>query len=176
MESLKKSAAELMVMYAHYHRDRRNILTHVLGIPLIVLSIGLLLARPVWAVGEWALTPAWLLWGVAAVWYATRGSALLGWTTLIGMGALMAAAHAWAAYLDSSGSGWAPWMVGLAVFALGWALQFIGHYFEGRKPAFADDLVGLLVGPMFVVAEILMLLGALSAMRQTIDAEAGPVR
>ena len=176
MESLKKSAAELMVMYAHYHRDRRNILTHVVGIPLIVLSIGLLLARPVWAVGEWALTPAWLLWGVAAVWYATRGSALLGWTTLIGMGALMAAAHAWAAYLDSSGSGWAPWMVGLAVFALGWALQFIGHYFEGRKPAFADDLVGLLVGPMFVVAEILMLLGALSAMRQTIDAEAGPVR
>jgi len=44
MISLFRSASELMVQYAHYHRDRRNIVTHLVGIPLIVLSIGMLLS------------------------------------------------------------------------------------------------------------------------------------
>ncbi len=44
MISLFRSAPELMVQYAHYHRDRRNIATHLVGIPLIVLSIGMLLS------------------------------------------------------------------------------------------------------------------------------------
>jgi len=34
-------------------------------------------------------------------------------------------------------------------------IQFVGHWYEGRKPAFVDDIIGLLVGPMFVVAEAL---------------------
>jgi uncharacterized membrane protein YGL010W len=32
------------------------------------------------------------------------------------------------------------------------------HY-EGRKPAFVDDVTGLIVGPLFVVAELAFLLG-----------------
>lgn len=176
MHSLQKPAVELMVMYAQYHRDRRNILTHLVGIPLIVLAIGLLLARPVWPVAGMGLTLAWLLWAAAALWYLTRGSALLGAATVGAMAVLMGLAHAWAGHLESTGSAWAPWMVGVAVFVAGWVFQFVGHYFEGRKPAFADDLVGLLVGPMFVVAEVLMMLGALGAMRQTIEMQAGPQR
>ena len=117
-----------------------------------------------------------LLWAVVAMWYVTRGSLLLGWATLLFMGMLMMVAHAWASQLEASGSALAPWMVGVAVFVVGWALQFIGHHFEGRKPAFADDLVGLLVGPMFVVAEVMMLLGAFPDMRRTIEAQAGPLR
>ena len=39
-------------------------------------------------------------------------------------------------------------------------IQFVGHWYEGRKPAFVDDdVVGLLVGPMFVVAEAMFQLG-----------------
>ena len=51
------------------------------------------------------------------------------------------------------------WRVPTAFFLLGWTFQFVGHYFEGRKPAFVDDLAGLLVGPMFVTAEVLFALG-----------------
>jgi uncharacterized membrane protein YGL010W len=40
-----------------------------------------------------------------------------------------------------------------------WIIQFIGHAFEGRKPAFLDDLKSLLVGPLFVVAELAFMLG-----------------
>ena len=33
-----------------------------------------------------------------------------------------------------------------AMFSTGWAFQFIGHYFEGKKPSFVDDKRMLLVG------------------------------
>jgi uncharacterized membrane protein YGL010W len=66
------------------------------------------------------------------------------------------------------------WVLGLAVFVVGWVIQFIGHAFEGRKPAFVDDVVGLMVGPMFVVGEVLMALGFLRRMSQDIQRLAGP--
>ena len=68
------------------------------------------------------------------------------------------------------------WQLGALVFVAGWLFQFVGHYWEGRKPAFVDDTVGLLVGPMFVVGEALMLVGLLGGMRRQIEAEAGPTR
>jgi len=70
----------------------------------------------------------------------------------------------------------ASWFPGLVVFVLGWAIQFVGHIFEGRKPAFVDDVVGLLVGPMFVVGEVLMMAGMLSGMHSLIEAQAGATR
>jgi uncharacterized membrane protein YGL010W len=69
--------------------------------------------------------------------------------------------------------GLAVWQAGLGLFFIGWVIQFIGHYFEGRKPAFVDDLVGLLVGPMFVVGELLMWAGLLQRMRMDIERQAG---
>ncbi|MGD0676788.1 MAG: DUF962 domain-containing protein [Polyangiaceae bacterium] len=51
-----------------------------------------------------------------------------------------------------------PVAVGLAIG--GWALQYIGHYaFEGNSPAFYSDPYYLLVGPVWVTAEWLQLLG-----------------
>ena len=74
------TATQLMAQYAAYHRDRRNIATHFVGIPLIVFAVGALLARPSIAVagaGGWALTPAAILWGLSSLWYLTRGSLAL---------------------------------------------------------------------------------------------------
>ena len=59
---------------------------------------------------------------------------------------------------------------------VGWVIQFIGHKYEGRKPAFVDDLIGLLVGPMFLVAEAFFLLGLARPLQQAIEARVGPTR
>ena len=32
------------------------------------------------------------------------------------------------------------------MFTVGWGFQFVGHYFEGKKPSFVDDKRNLLVG------------------------------
>jgi uncharacterized membrane protein YGL010W len=46
------------------------------------------------------------------------------------------------------------------LFAAGWALQFAGHYvFEKNKPSFYGDPYYLLVGPAWVAAEWLELVG-----------------
>ncbi len=164
-----RPATELLNQYAEYHRDRRNILTHFLGVPMIVFGVGVLLAGWSFTLGGLALTPAWIVFVLAALWYLTRGHFGLGAATTLAVGLLMVLAH------RVSGSPWAQWLAwGLGFFAVGWVIQFIGHYYEGKKPAFADDIVGLLVGPMFVVLEMLAPLGLFKGLMVGIEAHAGP--
>ena len=63
---------------------------------------------------------------------------------------------------------------GIGLFVVGWLIQFVGHYYEGRKPAFVDDLMGLAIGPLFVVAEAAFLLGMRKEVEQAIVERAGP--
>jgi uncharacterized membrane protein YGL010W len=166
-----KTAPELLVQYARYHRDPRNIATHFVGIPMIVFAIGVLLARPVMggADGWMMLTPAWLLWVVATLWYLTRKATALALAVSLCNGALVALAQPVGAWSTTA------WLTtGLVAFFLGWVIQFLGHYYEGRKPAFMDDLRGLLVGPQFIVAEALFAMGLLTRLKQRIEQEAGP--
>ncbi len=164
-----RNAIDLLTQYAHYHRDRRNIATHFVGIPMIIFAVGVLLARPVFPVGGWAITPAWVVGGLVTAWYLTRGRLDLGLAVSAATLGLVALAH------QVSGGSTGEWLArGLGTFILGWALQFIGHFYEGRKPAFVDDLVGLLVGPMFVMAEALFALGWGRDLRDEIERHAGP--
>jgi uncharacterized membrane protein YGL010W len=168
--SLFLSADELMVRYARYHRDQRNISTHMVGVPMIVFGLGVLLSRGQIPPGSsGGLSLAWLAWGLATVWYLGRGHLLLGLAVSLANAMLFALAH-----LASAGSvaEWLSW--GLGFFGIGWIIQFIGHYYEGKKPAFADDLAGLLVGPMFVTAELLFLLGLARPLAHEIERRAGP--
>jgi len=71
----------------------------------------------------------------------------------------------------------AAWLgAGVGVFVVGWIIQFVGHYYEGRKPAFVDDLIGLAIGPLFVVAELGFLIGLGKKTQAQVEAIAGPVR
>ena len=96
---------------------------------------------------------------------------MLGLATSLAVGVLIAAAHR----VGDSGIGaWLAW--GLGFFIAGWLIQFVGHWYEGKKPAFVDDLIGLLVGPMFVVAELLFALGWGKDLLAEIERRAGPTR
>jgi uncharacterized membrane protein YGL010W len=164
-----RPAVDLLCQYAEYHRDRRNIQTHLIGVPMIVFGVGVLLLQPGFSVGGIALTPAWAAFALAALWYLTRGSFGIGLATSILVGILIALAHR---VPTASTPVWLAWGVGF--FVVGWIIQFIGHYYEGRKPAFADDIVGLLVGPMFVTLELVALAGGFKGLMQRIEAHAGP--
>jgi uncharacterized membrane protein YGL010W len=166
---MSTAATQLMAQYAAYHRDRRNIATHFVGIPLIVFAVGALLARPSFSVGNLVLTPAAIVWGLTSLWYLTRGNLALGLTTSLANLLLIAAA------LPLGQLETLPWLAwSLGIFVVGWVAQFIGHYYEGRKPAFVDDLRGLLIGPMFVVGEALFALGWGKSMLAEIEARVGP--
>ncbi|MEP7298936.1 MAG: Mpo1-like protein [Burkholderiales bacterium] len=164
-----RNATELLTQYAEYHRDRRNIATHLIGVPMIVFAVGVLLARPAFTIGGLALTPAWLVYACTVLWYLTRGELLVGAAVSIVVGVLVGLAHGVA---QGSTSAWLAW--GLGTFAVGWVIQFVGHYFEGRKPAFVDDLAGLFIGPMFVTAEVIFALGLCRPLHDEIVRRAGP--
>ena len=69
---------------------------------------------------------------------------------------------------------WLGW--GLGIFAVGWVIQFVGHYYEGRKPAFLDDILGLVIGPLFVLAELGFALGLRREVQHAVEQRSGPVR
>jgi uncharacterized membrane protein YGL010W len=164
-----RSATDLLVQYAQYHRDRRNISTHCVGVPMIVFAVGVLLARPAFTVDAVTLTPAWIALALAAAWWLTRGSLALGAAVSLASAVLVLAGQ----HAGSGGTGaWLAWGVGC--FVVGWIIQFVGHYYEGRKPAFVDDLVGLLVGPMFVTAEAMFAAGWNPGLLREIERRAGP--
>ena len=165
-----KTLTDHLAQYAAYHRDPRNLLTHFIGIPLIVLAVAILLSRPgiEWA-GLW-LSPAVLVSLAAAVFYLRLD---------LRYGLLMSAVLLLCVWLGAvlAGATMALWLgVGAGLFVLGWTIQFIGHYFEGRKPAFVDDLTGLIIGPLFVAAELGFMLGLREPLRLAIEARVGPVR
>lgn len=43
----------------------------------------------------------------------------------------------------------APWLAAAGGFTLGWGLNFVGHAIEGSAPAFADDPLSFLTGPVW---------------------------
>ncbi|MGI6409480.1 MAG: DUF962 domain-containing protein [Thiopseudomonas sp.] len=148
-----KTLEQQLTLYAAYHQDRRNILTHFIGIPMIVLAVATLLSRPGMQSGGLWLSPALLVGVLAAVYYL-----LLDLRYGVVM-ALKLTIFLWFAALlaQLSTAGWLGW--GVVLFVLGWIIQFIGHHYEGRKPAFLDDIMGLAIGPLFVVAELGFMFG-----------------
>jgi uncharacterized membrane protein YGL010W len=164
-----RAATDLLSGYAQYHRDQRNIASHFIGVPMIVFAVGVLLARPAFHLGGLTLSPAWVVFAATAAWFLTRGSLALG----VGVTALVAALLvAGQQVAQGSTAAWLAWGVGS--FVVGWAIQFVGHWYEGRKPAFVDDLSGLLVGPMFVTAEAMFMLGWNKPLLAEIERRAGP--
>ena len=161
----------LLTQYAAYHRDRRNILTHFAGIPMIVFAI--LIAF--WTVplpGESPATGVTLgsALALAAALYYLVLDRMLGIAMLIVLFVMCAGASELTARLGTGAAlGWAA-----GLFVVGWALQLVGHRFEGMKPAFLDDAKQLLIGPLFVCAEVFFLLGGKPTLRRYIEDRVGP--
>jgi uncharacterized membrane protein YGL010W len=159
-----KSVTDHLANYASYHQDRRNIATHFIGIPMIFFSIVLFLSRPAWNMEAWIpFSPAVVMAILVGIFYLKLDIALGVLMALI----FMVSLHFAAPVAAASTTVWLVWAIGL--FVLGWAFQTIGHIWEGKKPAFVDDLIGLLIGPLFLVAEVVFALGARDELRRSID-------
>lgn len=163
-----RSFTDHIANYAAYHRDRRNIATHFFGVPMIVFAVAILLSRPPFELAGLQMSPAWLLMAATVAFYLS-----LNVVYALVMAVLLAIA-VWAAQPIAalSTAAWLGWGVGL--FVVGWAIQFVGHWYEGRKPAFVDDLVGLLIGPLFLVTETAFALGLSPALRREVESRVGP--
>ena len=163
-----RNLEQQITQYAAYHRDRRNIATHFIGVPMIVFSV--VLALVPWTI--FGVNLALVAVGIAAIYYLVLDLAL--GTAMLAF--LFFCCYLVAVYLnarlDNTGV-----IMGLAVslFIIGWAIQFVGHKFEGMKPAFTDDIIGLAIGPLFIMTELFFALGLKPGLKKYVEARVGPL-
>lgn len=148
-----RSISEFLNEYGKTHRHPSNQRIHFLCVPVILMST--------LAFG-WPLSLTLL--GNEAVWapfvnVTTAVSALLllafyarlGWRVVAAMAVFLAVSIAVIMAVEASGL---PLILTAVIaWVAAWALQLVGHNIEGAKPSFVDDLVFLLIGPLFVLEE-----------------------
>ena len=133
----------LLADYGAYHRDRRNMICHEIGIPLIVLGV-IALLRLVTLTGS-AFSLASLVVVVVMVYYAAAFGREARAATYIAIAGL-AVLYVIAVFVT--------WPFAIAAFVVGWVFQFVGHAYEGKSPAFLTNLLHLLVGPLWVASHL----------------------
>ncbi|MGB0356383.1 MAG: Mpo1-like protein, partial [Opitutales bacterium] len=50
-------------------------------------------------------------------------------------------------------------LISLSIFVVAWILQFIGHKIEGKKPSFFQDIIFLMIGPLWTLSFVYKRLG-----------------
>lgn len=143
----------ILASYGRFHRDRRNRLTHYLGVPAIIYSILTPAAMCVVAVGDARISLDRILVAIAAIAY-------LGLDLRFGLAlTVILSLLASAAEVMTPRDAPAAWAEAGIVFGLGWALQLLGHRLEGNRPALLTNLAQIFVAPLFLVAELGFALG-----------------
>lgn len=155
-----------MAFYAAYHQDGRNKASHFIGVPMIMLSLFIPLAWLRVEAGSVPLTAAMLFAGTVMVYYFLLDVPLAIAMLFVSFG-LVWLGHQIAGL--GAAQGWAWFGV---LFVGGWIIQLVGHAFEGRKPALADNLFQIFVAPIFLAAEIFFALGYKPALHQAVQKRA----
>lgn len=156
---------EQMAMYSAYHTDKRNQITHHVGVPMIVFSVMILFSQvTIYQFETGVLTLAGLMITLLLLMYIIAVP-MVGLVALILYSVLLYYAERLGAL--GSTTAFASFAV---LFVVGWIIQFWGHAYEGRKPALFDNLLQIFMAPSFLIAEILFSLGLQQGLKTEIEA------
>ena len=155
-----------MSVYAAYHQNARNKATHFIGVPAIVLSLMIPLS---WLRFD-ALTAAMVITAALLAYYLAL-DLWLGLAMCAVMGALL-----WIGQMIADRGALVGWAWFGALFVGGWILQLVGHVFEGRRPALADNLFQIFVAPIFLCAELFFALGYKPQLHSAVQERARQLR
>ena len=132
----------LLESYEKNHQNPINEAIHIIAIPLIMFSIlGMTAAFDIFL--------EYLLVGIVFFYYLKLSKIaallMLAWLLIyLGLVVLLK-----------------PYIIEISIllFAFGWILQFLGHFIEGKRPSFFEDLRYFLIGPLFVVQKVISKFG-----------------
>lgn len=146
-----RTAEQWLQEYGESHRHATNKTLHWICVPIIVVSlIGLLWSLPTPA--SWREISPLLNWGslflVASVLYYMLISVSLA------LGMALFVALVMLSIMGLQNLPWPLWSVCVALFVFAWIGQFIGHYYEGKRPSFFKDIQFLMIGPLWLLSFI----------------------
>ena len=143
-----KDIDTLLNEYGESHQNRTNRKIHWVCVPAIVFSLfGLLWSLPFPIKISPLINWVTILIVLALIYYL-----LLSWRLACGMlfsSLFMILILRW---MDSFS---VPlWRIAVAIFIVAWIGQFIGHHIEGKRPSFFKDIQFLLIGPVWLFADV----------------------
>lgn len=139
-----QSAEALFADYAAYHQTKGNKFFHRLGIPLIMLTlIAMLTYVKLFTAGTVTIDAAMLLIALASAYYF-----VIEWRLALPMIVVSIVFYYVGAFI--------PLVISATLFVIGWILQFIGHkVYEQKNPAFFRNFVHLLIGPLWILNDVI---------------------
>lgn len=143
-----KPLAEQIGFYRAYHRSSGCKATHFFGVPLVTFALLIALGWLSIPLGNWHATGAMLFVLGTLAYYFRLEPRLASLMTAIML------PMTWAADRVSRLPFPVSMGVCLACFALGVALQALGHLIERKRPALADNFFqAVFTAPLFLLAE-----------------------
>lgn len=142
---------ELFLDYAQNHSNKGNVVTHWVGIPLIIVGLFSMLSflriTQVALFGEGiSLSAALILLSFGIVFYC-----LLDWRLGMPFSVALVMLYCLGQKINLTS--------GVLLFVLGWVFQGIGHIvFEKKSPSFTKNLIHLFVGPLFIFSKCFRLI------------------
>lgn len=135
--------------YGESHQNHTNKTIHWICVPIIVFSLaGLLFSIPFPVERTPIFNWASVIFFLMLFFYISKsisifiGMLLYSVVVILGNNFIFQMVHQSAGTLA---------LISLAIFAVAWVFQFIGHNIEGKKPSFIDDLKFLLIGPAWLL-------------------------
>lgn len=150
-----KSLDEQLAFYAEHHTKPITQYTHMVGVPMIILGLLVFFS---WIRLDFfstlQISLAWLLILATLIYYLLLNKKIAGIMAVIFIPLTLIATW-WTGPRPTSAS----FIAFLVLFVGGWIVQFIGHGFEKKKPAFFSALIQTLIAPIFILIEICALCG-----------------
>jgi uncharacterized membrane protein YGL010W len=152
-----RTATQWLDDYGDSHRNQTNKALHWICVPVIAWCVlGFLWSLP-FPQGIRAEHPA-VNWASIAVIIA-----LLYYSALsirLALGALpLLLACLWSLDRLDHLEGVPLWSICLFLFVVAWIGQFIGHAIEGKRPSFFKDMQFLMIGPLWLLADVYRRMG-----------------
>lgn len=139
-----RSLAQWLADYGESHQHPINQKIHQVAVPGIFLSVvGLVWSIP--SINLLGTTVNWVWVAAMPIWVFYFRLSLSVFLMMLGF-TLACISLIWSLDLMQL----PVFLISLTSFASLWLLQFIGHKIEGKRPSFLDDLVYLLIGPIWV--------------------------
>jgi uncharacterized membrane protein YGL010W len=152
-----RTADQWLEEYADSHRNHINKVLHWTCVPVIAWCVlGLLWSLPF--PGGVRESFPFANWGSAAVVAALIYYSVLSMRLALGVLPFLAASL-WSIYGVQRSSVLPLWAICVFLFVIAWIGQFIGHAVEGKRPSFFKDIQFLMIGPLWLLADVYRRLG-----------------
>lgn len=156
-----KSFIEQAQFYALYHQKPKTRLTHLAGVPILILSAMILLGFiKIIMPGVFETNLACLATLIALIYYFR-----LNWQLALALTPILLILLFIASWCSQDGpTSFGIWSF-IIFFIIGLGLQLYGHQIEGKRPALMDNLSIALIAPMCLVAELFFMAGYMQSLK-----------